>query len=94
MSKFLAAWTAFLAWFGPVAGAIAGEVNRIELTRVILLMLGSGTVAKAFQVFLSQGGEIIADPTLRGCIVPIVTGVVGLVEYYRRKAQGAKVAQS
>lgn len=84
---------AFIAWFGPVAGSIAGRVNWRELIRVAIVAASSGTLVGAIQAFLANWSTIVVDPGLATAVSLGATGMAFMIEHARRRAQGAHLSK-
>ena len=80
-------------WFGPAAGAIYDRVNWTEFFRVLILASSSGTLVQAVQLVISNMTTILVDPSLAPAISAVVSVVIGLLEYMRRRRQGVKLVQ-
>lgn len=82
--------TYLLTWFGPVAGALKGEINFTELLKVVTASVVSGglTVASFWATLAAIGadsGHIFNTTAIAGVVATVISAVISL---FHRTAQG------
>ena len=75
-------------WMGPSVSSVAGSVNWLEATKVVILALTSGGVSGALRAVVSAPG-IFVDPRAAASAGSAVAIIVGILDYLRRRKHDA-----
>jgi len=81
----VAAWEATIAFLGPDARAIAGQINKMELVKALTLAVTSGTFTGFLQALAASTGLWIVDANAAGVVSGLLTAAVFVLDWLRRR---------
>ena len=84
-------WKELKDWLGPDVDAVAGKINFNELIKVVVFALTNGGLVTLLQALLSASSVIFIDPSLAGKVSAAIMVLTAVIDYIRRRRQGAVV---
>lgn len=71
-------------WLGPSVSSVAGRVNWLEATKVVILAMTSGGISGVLRAVARSPG-IFVDPRAAASVGSVVALLVGTLDYFRRR---------
>jgi hypothetical protein len=83
-------WAGVIAWFGPVVDAVRGEVNGVELWKVIVTTVSAGGLSLGtVWAVLSAVGTNAPNIFVTKVVATVVASVISFaLSYVHRASQG------